>query len=413
MTRQYRILCALGLTTALLSVAIAERAIAGPYSIDILIQPYHPGLVDSWLNDINDQGLSTGYTIENSGAGPVRTAVTYRDGNTQTLSTRSSLDINNLGDVVGNDSNFQPHFVAADGPAVPIEVAGYGTFLFSQGCLNDSGNVLTQIFVNDPLDAPPNAFSGLAIWNQGGAAPLSALDPLYPYVYPPDPYNFDSGPSSSSYTSNVTNLNNANQFAAGIHGSDYDPMDPENFDDDVFNDYYTNAYIYDGQGGYSLLESPTLGEEIRPIDIDEAGTVLGSVGDQLALWGPDGALQSVLPDSGTALNVLGFNGYPSVQRNSLGQVVAVTLAGGVMFYNPVSNAWTDITPSISGLGTGTFSSIQGFNDLGQFVGLVRPPQGGGIFGYVVSPVPEPGSMTVAAGLLGSLACCRKRYRRGQ
>ena len=83
-----------------------------------------------------------------------------------------------------------------------------------------------------------------------------------------------------------------------------------------------------------------------------------------------------------------------MQRNNLGQVVAVTLAGGVLFYDPVSTAWTDLTPSINGLGTGTFSTIQGFNDLGQFVGLVRPPQGGGVFGYVVSPVPEPATVTL-------------------
>ena len=73
----------------------------------------------------------------------------------------------------------------------------------------------------------------------------------------------------------------------------------------------------------------------------------------------------------------------------------MTTGGGVELYDPTTNAWTDITPSIAGLGTGTFSTIQGFNDTGQFVGLVQPPQGGGVFGYVVSPVPEPSSLLLA------------------
>ena len=42
--------------------------------------------------------------------------------------------------------------------------------------LNDSGQVLINAFPNDPVDTPPNAFSGLALWNLGGSAPLTVLD---------------------------------------------------------------------------------------------------------------------------------------------------------------------------------------------------------------------------------------------
>ena len=409
MMGQLRILRALGLATVLLPLACAERATAGPYSIDILINPYHAGFVDSWLFDINEQGQSTGYIIQNSGAGPVRNAVIYRDGNTQLLATTRSYDINNLGDVVGFDKDFNSHFVGAGGPAVPIEVPGNYASLFSgQGCLNDSGNVLIQAFPNDPIDMPPNAFSGLAIWNAGATQALSALDPLYPYVSPPDPQDFLSGPSSSSYTASVTRLNNSNQFAAGIHRSDFDPVDPLNDEDDVFTDVFTKACVYDGHGGYRLLETPTPGEEVRPIDIDEVGVVLGWAGSQLALWGPNGALQSVLPLPADPLSESGYGGSPSVQRNNLGQIVGVTVAGGVQLYDPVANAWSDVTPSINGLGTGTFNTIQGFNDRGQFVGLVKPPQGGGVFGYVVSPVPEPSSLTICVAGLVFAAAVRRR-----
>ncbi len=42
MSGQFRMLLAIGLATALLSLAGAAPAIAAPYSIDILINPYHP-----------------------------------------------------------------------------------------------------------------------------------------------------------------------------------------------------------------------------------------------------------------------------------------------------------------------------------------------------------------------------------
>ena len=408
MTGQLRLLRVFGLAVSLLSIAGAERAIASPYSIDILIDPYHPGIVDSWLFDINNQGQSTGYVIEHVGNSFVRSAIIYRDGGTQVLTTHSSLDINNLGDVIGDDVNFSPNFTAAGGTSTPIEIANGFVSTFASGGLNDSGNVLISTFLFDPADIPPDAYSGLTIWNRGATEALSVLDPLYPYVNPPDPNDFNSGPSSSAFTASVTRLNNANQFAAGIHVFDADPMDPANPDDDVFNESFTHAYIYDGQGGYSLLHEQTPGEEIRPIDIDGVGTVFGWAGAQLALWGPNGALLSVLPDPGTTLSEFGYGGYPTAQRNNLGQVVALTVAGGVLLYDPVSNSWTDITPSIDGLGTGTFSTIQGFNDLGQFVGLVRPPQGGGVFGYVVSPVPEPSSLAICGIALSIVVAIRHR-----
>ena len=59
------------LATTLLALVGVQRTIAGQYSIDIFGDPYHPSLVDSWLFDSNNQGRSTGYMIQNSGAGPV------------------------------------------------------------------------------------------------------------------------------------------------------------------------------------------------------------------------------------------------------------------------------------------------------------------------------------------------------
>ena len=41
-------------------------------------------------------------------------------------------------------------------------------------------------------------------------------------------------------------------------------------------------------------------------------------------------IQSVLPASSAALSEQGYGSYPTVQRNNLGQVVGITVAGGVL-----------------------------------------------------------------------------------
>ena len=46
-TRKTRYPGVLGLATALLTLAGAGQVIAGDYSLDFLIAPYHPGIVDS------------------------------------------------------------------------------------------------------------------------------------------------------------------------------------------------------------------------------------------------------------------------------------------------------------------------------------------------------------------------------
>src|SRR5690606_9898813 len=107
----------------------------------------------------------------------------------------------------------------------------------------------------------------------------------------------------------------------------------------------------------------------------EAGTVLGWSGSELVLWGVDGAILATLPQPSTPVRNSGAFGYPTVQRNNLGEVVAIAdPTGGILFYDPNTNEWTDITASIRGLGTGVFDSIQEFNDRRQFVGLAVPPE---------------------------------------
>ncbi len=384
------------LAATLLLLAGAEQAAAGAYSIDILIAPGHPGVVDSWLFGINASGQSTGYIVRNAGVPVVQQGIVYQGGAVLDLPTAgppsgftgyAGLAVNNVGDVVGN-IDFAPYFMPAGGGATLIDVPDH--YVNFRGGLNDSGNALIS---PSPLDfADLTVGDSFSLWSTGGIQALSVLDPLFPFVAPPDPNDFNSGPSSSAFSQSVTGLNNANQFAADIRFFGFDPVDPDNFDDDINTEAYVGAFIYDGQGGYHLLQLPTPGDEIAPVDIDEAGTVLGWVGGQLGLWGPDGVFQSMLPDPGVAFDPSGSFGYASAQRNNLGQVVAISEAGGVLRYDPDAAAWTEITASIAGPGIERFGSIQGLNDAGQFVGLVRPAQGGGVFGYVVTPVPESSSL---------------------
>ena len=411
------------LATALLTLAAAERANAGAYSMDFLIAPYHPGVVDSWFFDINNQGQAAGYIVNWSGNTFQTNAVIYSSGNSQVLASSNTFDfppsvqgiaINNHGEAIAI-INDQPFFFGTSGPAVPINVSGSDVFISTNllGGLNDSGNTLIGAFPTNFPTLPPGGLSGLALWNVTGSTALTALDPLYPFANPPDPNDFNSGPSTGAYSNKLTRINQNNQFAAAVYVYDFDPMDPANPDDDVFDERFTDAYVYNGHDGYSILQNPVPGEEIRPLNVDESGTVFGWVGSRLALWGLDGALQSFLPDPPEPLDTGIFASYARAQRNDLGQIVAVSLDRGLLFYDPISNAWTDITSSIDGWEPGTrFTTVQGFNDLGQFVGLARPPQGGGDFGYVVSPIPEPSSVALllAAGWLAigtNVGRCRR------
>ena len=402
----WRSLCMAG---ALVLIIGAGWAAAGPYSIDFLINPYHPDVFDSWLFGINNQGQATGYTVTKNAANHfVQNAVIYRAGVTQVLATgapgglgTSGLAINEGGDVVGNANN-QMIFFAAGGATSFIGSPGFDFPTFRG--LNNPGDVVINDF---PADLYYDA-ERFAVWHAGTSQRIAALDSLYPYTLPPDPNDFNSGPSTANYSRRVTGLNDAGQFAASVSTLANFPNDPNDPNDDTFTEDYAYAYVFNGHDGASLLQPPTPGDEIDPITIDATGTVLGWAGDHLALWDLDGAVEAVLPDPTTPLKHTGGFGYSSVARNGLGRIVGVTTASGVEFYDPVSNTWTDITGSINGLGIGTFSSIQGFNDLGQFVGLVRPPTGGGVFGYVVSPVPEPSSLAICGVALVIAAAARHR-----
>lgn len=197
-----------------------------------------------------------------------------------------------------------------------------------------------------------------------------------------------------------------------------DPGDLNDPDDDVYSERYLHAFVFNGQNGFSLLQAPSPGDEIVPIGIDQSGLVFGWAGRRLALWGLDGSTTSLLPDPGVSLRRQGFYGYPTVQRNDRGQVVAITGTGGIVLYDPAALTWSDITSSIGGLDGGTFSTIQGFNNRGQFVGLATPPGISGWYAYVAGPqqtaVPEPSSaVLLALGLTGPLSVAGLRRSRRQ
>ncbi len=399
-------------TVAMLAiVASGSASAAQQYAIDIVHDPFHPGVRDSWFFDVNNSGQVGGYIIPPAPAPNRRQAVIYQNGASQVVlagETATVRAINNLGDAIADSTAGSMVFVSgATGTVTPINIPGAGSTLGAGGFynkpLNDLGNVLTVRYL-DPADMPPSAFSGLGIWNVSGYTPLTALDPLYPYVNPPDVNDFNSGPSSFTATVSNTGLNKLNQFAASTYDEGYDPKDPLDPDDDTSTEVYNHAYLYDGHGGFKFLAQRSPTEPIRPIEIDDAGTVLGWAGHDLALWDSTGALLSVLPAPAAGLLEFGYGGEPSVQRDNAGKIVAITQSkDGILLYDPTSNTWTDVTPSIGGLPAGsTFDSIQGFNDRGAFVGLVAPPGLLGTYGFVVTPVPEPTTLALCGfGLLAT------------
>lgn len=425
MNRKSALSRAVRLATLLLVLASAERAVAVPYSYDIVIRPDHANVIDSYFFDINSHGQATGYVATRINGVAAKDLVTYRNGAAKTLATTNQLPgnyshagfaINNQGEVVGN-INDVPYFFDALGAPTPIEVPGNSVSLFvsglTSGGINDAHNVLVGVFRTDPATTPPGGFSSLALWSPQGSMELSALNPLYPYINPPIPDDFESGPSSSSSTSSATRINSANQFAAGVSLFAFDPKDLANPDDDVFTNTYSGAYIYKGNGAYKPLQQPLPDQVIRPLSIDELGTVFGWAGDNLALWDSDGVFLGLLPSPIEALDAE-IHGSPRALRNNLGQVVAVTLSHELLLYDPSLQSWSKLSASIEDLPLGTeFNTITGLNDLGQFVGLARPPLGGGSFGYLVSPVTVPEPATLALLAVGCLAValftvCRRR-----
>lgn len=396
-------------TTALCaSLALASLTNLAPahaqYTIDYLISPYKSGIADSWMFDINNQGQSTGYlTVKDANGKFSQDAVIYRNGEVQTVASTPGFKfaavtygraINDQGDVVGSINRTPTYFSAATGTATTIDTPGmeynqiYG--------INNAGSVL----VNGWDSTVPQGYTeNFQIWNNGTSRSLGALNALYPYTLAPDPNDPFSGISAFSSSFANTNLAKGDRFAAAVDYSTYDPKDLNNPDDDVVTDS-SSAFVFDGVDNYHLLASPAAGGVIRPINTMDDGSVFGWVGKHLALWNPDGTLREMLPDYEGGIRLYGYGGYPSVQRNSLGQIVAITDARGIARYDPLTGTWSDVSSTIIGLGTGIFDSIQGFNDLGQFVGLVRPPSsgGGGTFGYVVTAVPEPGALALLLGV---------------
>ena len=373
------------------SLALAGLTTLAPaqaqYTIDYAIRPYQSNVYDSWFHGINNSGQTTGYTvIKNAGGQFVQNAVIYQNGNAQALAPRGTgLAINDRGDVAGRVAG-SPTFFPSTGGQMPIVAPGFDGNTVKG--LNNAGNVLVNGFSEDQ----PTVGERFGLWNTGGFTTLTALDALYPAT------PVDNGIGTGTYSSGITNLGSGDRFSAGVHRYTFDLQDPDNEDDDLFTDEFAYAYVFDGQSGYKMLQSSTPGDEIRPINFNADGSIFGWEGEDLAIWNEDGTLRSTLPTFAGGLLQSGYGGYSSVQRNNLGQIIAITSAKGIALYDPLTGMWSDVSASIAGLGTGTFDSIEGYNDLGQFVGLVRPPAGGGTFGFVATAVPEPGSLALLLGV---------------
>jgi len=387
-------------TVALTALAAPQTRAHAQYSIDYVIKPYKPDILDSWFFGINNRGEATGYVAYRDGQGAfLQSPVIYRGGDYKLLAVgpggyylgNTGFAINDRGEVVAT-VNSQPTFFDPRGRQVPMVTPGYMIDTSSstpglQG-INDAGTVLVGGYTPLGLNEEFTVSERHGLWNQKGFRILSELDPLYPIYFP---FNLDLSRVAwyFTYTSGFTGLNSDNQFAASITRLGFDPMDLDNPNDDVYTEDFYLAYVYDGKHGYSLLRPLAAGDAITPLSIDKKGEVFGWTGGRLAIWRPDGSLKLVLPVPEAGLYRYGIFGTTSAQRNEHGTVLALSSTGGVLRYSPKKGGWTDITSSINGLGTGRVYSIQGLNDHGQFVGLATPPLNfNGWFGYVISPAKD-------------------------
>lgn len=391
------------------------------FAINFVVNPYAAGVGDSWLFGINNRGQATGYTATTVGGNFVQAPVIYQvNGAIQNLapaapysfplSGNAGSAINNRGDVAGSTGG-QPTYFAAGGVNTPIVLPAdlFGTGGPTPGVsavtgssvvrgLNDSGTVLLNVGPGNFPD--PSPFSErYGLWNSGTFTTLTALDGFFPFASTPDTFTL-------GYSESVTGLNSANQFAATVVRGTFD------FDFNETTAPSQSSFYYDGTTGtYSLLQALVSGDALEMLSMSDDGSALGWSDNRLVTWNPDGTIRSVLPVPGFALRRFGSFGYGSAYRNNLGEVAAVTRAGGAAIYSPATNSWRNITPDIAGLGTGRIQNIQGFNDHQQFVGLATPPGGGGTFGYMVSPTPLPPTV-LGAGVVALALLAARRRRRG-
>ena len=366
-----------------LALAIAALlALCGPtaragevsYQIDILSGDRYPQLKDAWMFRINNQGVAAGYIATASSSGPYLPTSYSGGGQFTSFGVQSAFYINSVtglndrGDAVGTllDRNFNTTpYLYQNG------VVSYPTFSSTADTpylygINNQGVAYGAYF--DDGDGLGKVFTAT-----GGTATALALSA-------DGFHNFDSGSRA---------LTDSGLLAVVGYSDDFSTS--QGFVYDLAKGSLTPLALPDGFAIFSLHKITADGVVIGEVDSEDFSVA------RLGSWGADGSFRGYF-DLPAGMSVFG------VQFNDLGQATGV-VDGHLMFYD--GSSWTE--RDVLGLDGYTLASISDFNDRGEFVGLVESPSGRFEWGFVARPVPEPGSLLLAAvGLIPLAALARRK-----
>ncbi len=320
-------------------------------------------------NAINSQGFVAGYTQINypPGSSPTlkQQAMTSAPAGVINLlptATTEAFGINDSNEVVGEFAN----------ASSPIEAFSYtaSTGLTDLGTLGHGLNASIAFGVNN---------AGQIV---GFSASLNAGEP-FAFLYTPG-VGMTRLPAIVSNGLNQANAISNNGEVTGWSDTTGGPQ---------------HAFVYDiGTGKITDIGSPVAGTTSIGEAINDAGQVVGTDGPELVAQN-----RGFLYTPGLGFTDLGSLVQPD-GINDTGQVVGIS--GSTPFLYSATTGMENLNTLIAGSGWRLISATA-INNSGQITGEGIDPAGQNV-AYVLTPVPEPGIVSLLAG--GPLLLLRRRQR---
>jgi probable HAF family extracellular repeat protein len=345
--------------------------VAGP-TYELTVLPTLGGSLSQALA-INNAGQVTGRTRDSAG---VDRAFLYSDGTMVSLGSLPAnaptfgYGINELGQVVGwaGGTGARQAALFSGGTVTPLGlVPGYPQT--TALAINNSGLVAGYAATGDLSHLRPAIFTG------GTAVDLT-------------PAEFKSGVAYS-----------VNQ--AGVVGGYVSPRVSE--EEDIVG---LRGFLYNPATGKMKLFNPLPGDDNSyVVKVNDAGVALGSSFtdqvERIVTFNLDGSV--------TVLRSQPFVSESASTFNNRGEVIESYFGTQpILLYE--DGAWLELSSLVRDLGGFTLTHAAAINDSGQIVGYGRT-SAGAVRGFLLTPVPEPGSLTLlvlgVCGLLGRAWRCRR------